>query len=1155
MTTLRRAIVRGRLEGARAQQHERSMCTPRTRTLLRAHLLPHCAQCTRRVHFVLTARTAREATHRGASSSHALRTPAAAARGRTHTHTACADAAPVSVSGWLRACTFPQALQSATPSTTPTYPACYTSTYVGQLVSTTGVVSASAAGKGLGYSTTAQLAWLATQLSGGASAAAGQGVELYLTSGLSNTLSRGDVVTVTGHVLSQPGGVVLEVCSFVSAGANVGALPAVYALPVTTAMFTAPADVGASTLGANASLVAGVAGAQRGGGWCSASATRPMHGSLVTLTAAVVVPCANNPATLAPAGGKLVYYGVCQPTLTASTDAYYSAGCSATYANVCSTNVCASCAWDKYSTFWVSTDGGATVIAVSSTLFRVFNTFTVTAGTPSWATRRPAGGPASATTFATLTGVLDYVVPASSTAAWPQAQWTLVPRDQYDIGGGVLAPTGNLPSVIIGTIKQQTNMWSSPGPASLALVPPELLGAQDTITPAGVTPAVMGTANYFGVTPPVVGWSSGCPNASATQWIYAGGSLGGTGNTRQSLCNCFPPNYYDPNLGSNGGGTSYVTISGVVAMIEGVASGSGVGSFYLENACTPNHSLYVFQDSSAGRVVTLGDYVTITATAFSYYGLVEMQNTLSVVVVNHSNPICRPLALPSLAVLDVASNGHCGATTVQYRANRVTVNYVTVTKVFMLEPFPTTLSYWYNFTAVSLYSAAFNASIGKAGNWYGMSSCRDANGALLLHPATGKSFICGFEVTDTLGNKAIVDQCPYSSNGGLAALFMGTDYAGAKPLAVGDTFTSISGVLKYQRGSYGADGGGGYLSLCALMDPVGAYMAGRNTPWPANLTAAASTSPPSVVVGASLVQSAMTLTSVDLAALSTTAMSTAVTGAAALQSFGAAAVAPSDFSLAATYSLSGTGASALVGNAAFASNAAILLANVLADSPTLQVAVTCAAPAAGRRALLQTAAVASVSVTSIGPSLVAARAVAARLTGSTLVIGQLATAATQALPSIATPTVSFGSLSATAVLSVTVAVVNASNSAAAAAALNAALAMGAPLTASLVGAAGSAAVGSLTQAATVVAGVGAPGPPPVFVPVSSDGTGTARKVINTGGAVGIAVGGFVAAMLCAFSVYRLRLRKKLIEEGQRSAVMLSPMASPATTAGAANNKR
>ena len=118
-----------------------------------------------------------------------------------------------------------------------------------------------------------------------------------------------------------------------------------------------------------------------------------------------------------------------------------------------------------------------------------------------------------------------------------------------------------------------------------------------------------------------------------------------------------------PRLGSNGAGTTYTQVSGVVTFIEGATTGSppsSIGSFYMSNGGGPNQALFVYQDAAAGKVVTLGDYVTITAIPYSYYGLVEMQNTLSVIVANHSNPIPPPIVLADLSALDVVKNGHCG---------------------------------------------------------------------------------------------------------------------------------------------------------------------------------------------------------------------------------------------------------------------------------------------------------------------------------------------------------------------------------------------------------------------------------------------------------------------------------------------------------------
>lgn len=154
---------------------------------------------------------------------------------------------------------------------------------------------------------------------------------------------------------------------------------------------------------------------------------------------------------------------------------------------------------------------------------------------------------------------------------------------------------------------------------------------------------------------------------------------------------------------------------------------------------------------------------------------------------------------------------------------RVKIEYVTVTKVFMYEPWPLDLDYWFNGTRLgAAYSAAFNASRLVAPgaaftNWYQMANCKDVYGSFARHPVTGGQFICGFEITDRDGYKAVVDQCNGASSGGLLPLFMGTDYPGAAPLKVGDTLTSVTGAVKRMRGSYGRKGqarGGRGLSPC-----------------------------------------------------------------------------------------------------------------------------------------------------------------------------------------------------------------------------------------------------------------------------------------------------------------------------------------------------
>jgi hypothetical protein len=115
-----------------------------------------------------------------------------------------------------------------------------------------------------------------------------------------------------------------------------------------------------------------------------------------------------------------------------------------------------------------------------------------------------------------------------------------------------------------------------------------------------------------------------------------------------------------------------------------------------------------------------------------------MQNTLQVVINSRGNAVPPPLALNDLSMLDVNVNGHCGANTMTYRANRVTIPYLTVTKLGMYEPYPSSFNYWFNGSSVPLYSAAFNSTIlAKVSNWYNAGNCGSSTS---LHPVTGKRF-------------------------------------------------------------------------------------------------------------------------------------------------------------------------------------------------------------------------------------------------------------------------------------------------------------------------------------------------------------------------------------------------------------------------------
>ena len=388
----------------------------------------------------------------------------------------------------------------------------------------------------------------------------------------------------------------------------------------------------------------------------------------------------------------------------------------------------------------------------------------------------------------------------------------------------------------------------------------------------------------------------------------------------------------------------------------------------------------------------------------------------------------------------------------------------------------------------------------------------------MVHPLTGKPFICGFEITDQYGYKAIVDQCPYSSNGGLRAAFLGLDGV-STPLKVGDTFTSVSGVLKYQRGSYGADGAGGYLSICALMDPTGSYMAGRNQPWPSMVPSP----PPSLAAGYTVVQSTVSFSPVNLTTLSLSPYQTAAAGALSGTNFPSGSnvsVSTSDFTIVGTYTVSGT-TSSVVGSAAFTSAAAVAMQNLLLDSPTVAVSVQALA-AGGRRSLLQNSATVVVTAAKIGPVLSQAQSINTRLTSSPLVTGQLAATAQQV--GGGSVTAAAVSVVATATLAVQVTVPTSSLSFATAS-INSALTPSGAAASAMATASGTTVT---TSSVAVVYLAGPPGP--------SSGT-SSKSYVALGVGLGIGLGG--GLILVGVLLYVCVLRKRNIEHGQASAVVMT----------------
>lgn len=135
-------------------------------------------------------------------------------------------------------------------------------------------------------------------------------------------------------------------------------------------------------------------------------------------------------------------YSICQPTLSPLADTYTTVSPGRT--------LCTSCVWDKYSTFWITTDaylgygGKQTGVAVSAQLFRVFNSYTVTAGTR----------------FASLSGMLDWQ--QNSATGWPAGIWTLIPRDANDVVGGTALSPASVPTIAASDVDQVSLAWAAP---------------------------------------------------------------------------------------------------------------------------------------------------------------------------------------------------------------------------------------------------------------------------------------------------------------------------------------------------------------------------------------------------------------------------------------------------------------------------------------------------------------------------------------------------------------------------------------------------------------------------------------------------------------------------------------------------------------------
>jgi len=240
-----------------------------------------------------------------------------------------------------------------------------------------------------------------------------------------------------------------------------------------------------------------------------------------------------------------------------------------------------------------------------------------------------------------------------------------------------------------------------------------------------------------------------------------------------NLCQCFPANFYNPSAGSQGSGTEYVRVTGIIQHLQ---SGP-YGPYYFASDCVPYGGLYVYRsDDPSGVALEVGDEIEVVARPYVYYGLEQLSNTLFLTKLSSNNPVCPPVETTAAPFTYEKS---CNADAEQYESRKIKVGPFTVTTIYndMENPSP-----------------ADEGGVARSiGEYWQSARCYAANGESIGS--------CMIEIEDADGNKMQVD----NKFGAMAPFIEGVGpFAGeGRPLQVGDTCASITCIPEWFRGAYG----------------------------------------------------------------------------------------------------------------------------------------------------------------------------------------------------------------------------------------------------------------------------------------------------------------------------------------------------------------
>ena len=242
-----------------------------------------------------------------------------------------------------------------------------------------------------------------------------------------------------------------------------------------------------------------------------------------------------------------------------------------------------------------------------------------------------ATGPSTFATWTSLTGVMTFAY----------GTWDLIARDEFDVVGGTAktpSSVGAVPVTIMQILQDTVKYGNSDTVTGPYTVPPHVLGTGETNSEG-----VAGYGGYAMAGQPDAPWVQGsCPPYSVLDW------MDDAGNKTQNLCACYPPNYYDPNAGSQGSGTTYVTVTGVIQGID-----SDEGPFYICDESCPTTGGCMFTYRRSSTKLNLGDKVQMTAKVYARPSLLVPRALFSSLAALFSAPpfISSPLLLQGLCIL------------------------------------------------------------------------------------------------------------------------------------------------------------------------------------------------------------------------------------------------------------------------------------------------------------------------------------------------------------------------------------------------------------------------------------------------------------------------------------------------------------------------